>query len=671
MSVGVRLIGVGGLVLAFRMPAGARHFVSFVAFLFALTSTVSQAAERYVGTAGNNANTGTIDLPWRTMQYAADHVAAGDTIYLRGGLFTERVTISVSGAPGAPITFRNFPGEAAIVDQNGVTPPNGDSALLSISGRSHLVVSGIVFQNYRTAADTKTPHGILLTGACQDVQILGCTIHHIEQNNPVLNNFSANAHGLLISGNSATPMSNIVVDGCEIHTLRLGASEALTVNGNVSGFAVTNNLVHDCNNIGIDCAGFEGTSPDPAQDRARNGVVAGNTVQRIDSSTNPAYGGNFTTGGGARSAAGIYVDGGTLITIERNAVEHCNFGIEVASEMAAGRADFITVRDNLLHHNDAAGLILGGYDHLRGETRDCVFLNNTLYENDTLTGGGGQIALQFYVSRCTFKNNVVWARAETRQFIAHSTVFDVAASPAQQEIGTGNIFDHQLYFASAGSATNLEFTLFQGGIFHTYTALTAWASAVAGESQSTFVNPAFATPLPPDTALPSAFKLTAASPAVNTGEPSPPFVPRVGEKDFFGQTRVVGGRVDRGAHEYLTPAEQWLDLYFGTPNATGSAAWNADPDGDGASNLVEYSQGMIPTRADAASLPFASPNGSNVRFTYRKAASELGYVVQTSGDLQVWSTSTALEQTDGAGLFWRDLPVTPGRLFVRLQVTLP
>lgn len=628
------------------------------------------AADRYVDpVAGNNANPGTLGQPWRTFQFAASNALAGDVVYLRGGTYSERITVNVSGTVGAPIEFRAYAGESPLIDQTGVTPPNGDSALLLVSGRSNLIFRGLTFQNYRTSSSAKTPLGIWLNGPCQNVTITGCVIHHIEQNSPTLNDFNANAHGLLVYGDSTTPMRNIVLDGNELHSLRLGASEALTVNGNVDGFAVTGNSVHDCNNIGIDIVGFEGACPDPAQDRARNGLVARNVVARIDSAFNPAYGGSFTTGGGARAAAGIYVDGGTLTVIERNHVHHCNFGFEIASENAGGRADFIVVRNNLAQRNHGAGLILGGYDHARGETRDCQFANNTLYLNDTAGDGHGQITLQFYVSRNVFRNNVLWAQPGTKLQLAHVTEFDSGATPAQKQLGTGNVFDYNLYFCAAGSATDLAFSLTaNGGGYQVLTTLAGWRSAIGGDAQSTFGNPGFVTAAPTDTAVADDFRLSAASVAIQTGQPAPGFVPAVGEKDLFGQSRVAGGRVDRGAHEYLTPLQQWLETNFGTPEPTGNAALTADPDGDGASNLLEYSQGLNPQRPDAAGLPRLSVVGGNVRFTYRKAGVGLTYTVQTSGNLQSWSATAAAEQTDGAGNFWRDFPLGPAPLFLRLQV---
>ena len=53
----------------------------------------------------------------------------------------------------------------------------------------------------------------------------------------------------------------------------------------------------------------------------------------------------------------------------------------------------------------------------------------------------------------------------------------------------------------------------------------------------------------------------------------------------------------------LEPAtiEQWRAVYFGTTNNSGRAADDADPDGDGIVNLLEYGFGLDPTDADAGS----------------------------------------------------------------------
>ena len=70
-------------------------------------------------------------------------------------------------------------------------------------------------------------------------------------------------------------------------TLKTGSSESLVVNGNVTKFRITRNVVHDNNNIGIDVIGFERTAHDPAVDQARDGLVSENVVYNITSRRQP------------------------------------------------------------------------------------------------------------------------------------------------------------------------------------------------------------------------------------------------------------------------------------------------------------------------------------------------------------------------------------------------
>ncbi|MFX9181031.1 hypothetical protein ABTN76_19975, partial [Acinetobacter baumannii] len=88
---------------------------------------------------------------------------------------------------------------------------------------------------------------------------------------------------------------------------------------------VSNNIIHDNNNIGLDAIGFEGTAPSASYDQARNGQIVGNVVYDITSYYNSAYGKQY-------AADGIYVDGGTQIIIERNIVHHADLNMEFASE---------------------------------------------------------------------------------------------------------------------------------------------------------------------------------------------------------------------------------------------------------------------------------------------------------------------------------------------------
>lgn len=631
--------------------------------------SVADADDFYLHTAGHDTSAGTLAEPWQTFSHAVSQLQAGDTLHLRAGNYSERLILSaITGTAEAPIVIQNYPSETPVIDGGTLTVPSGGRAgLVVVENCDYVKLQGLTIQNYQTSASGRTPVGIQIEGSGRGIQINDCHIKQIWQNST---NSNANGFGLSVYGTSLTPIDGLILKGNTVHNLRTGQSESVVLNGNVSNFLVTQNHVYDCNNIGIDFIGYEGSAP-AAVDRARNGICSENLVHDINSAYNPGYGGNFTTGGGDESAAGIYVDGGTHIVIERNEVFACNFGIELASEHALGFTDYISMRNNLLHHNRGPGIIMGGYDSNRGTTRFCSVSNNTLYRNDTELTYGGQIALQFYLAENTFTNNILWANATTQQMIIH---YVEGGTVAQRAFDTAtNTFDYNLYY-STSEAADIEFGLNLTGSGgdagnQSYNGLTAWRTITGSDTHSSFEDPQFTVVTPNATSTASDFKLTASSGARDSGAPSRNFTPASGEKDFFGASRVANGRVDIGMHEFMTDQQAWRDAYFELPDGDSEADDAKDPDADTIKNLVEYSQGMNPTVADAALGPQLYQIGNLFRFSYRKDAAELSYQVQTSTGLLAWPATLKVEQTDSNGIYWRDFPLAECEaLFIRLEV---
>jgi parallel beta-helix repeat protein len=87
--------------------------------MIAFAETVTPAY--FVSTTGSDTNPGTLMQPFRTIQYGVNKLVAGDTLYIRGGTYTERVTITKSGTASAPITISSYPGETAIMDGSGLS----------------------------------------------------------------------------------------------------------------------------------------------------------------------------------------------------------------------------------------------------------------------------------------------------------------------------------------------------------------------------------------------------------------------------------------------------------------------------------------------------------------------------------------------------------------------
>ena len=69
----------------------------------------------YVSTEGDDANDGSLDKPFRTIQKAVDVMQPGDTCYVRGGVYHEEVKPAKSGTEGSPITITNYEDEEVVV----------------------------------------------------------------------------------------------------------------------------------------------------------------------------------------------------------------------------------------------------------------------------------------------------------------------------------------------------------------------------------------------------------------------------------------------------------------------------------------------------------------------------------------------------------------------------
>jgi hypothetical protein len=283
--------------------------------------------------------------------------------------------------------------------------------MVEIRNSSGVAVHGLTITGYRTTTLDAVPIGIFVDGSGRSIRLSGNHIHHLGNDNPTLGSYDINAHGIAVYGRSATrPIERLSIVGNELDHLVLGASETVVVNGNVDGWAITHNDIHDNNNIGIDAIGFESTISGPARftdvNRARNGLIAHNRVSRIISEGNPAY---WEDGSWCNCADGIYIDGGKAITVLGNRVDASDIGIEVASEWAQGRTNDVTVVGNTVTRSRYTGLAIGGYDEERGEAFDVRVTGNTLRGNNTLNDGSPELLLQYYVHDTTITHNTIIA----------------------------------------------------------------------------------------------------------------------------------------------------------------------------------------------------------------------------------------------------------------------
>ncbi len=469
----------------------------------------------YVSTSGNDSNAGTVGSPWRTIQHAANSVTAGATVDVRGGTYNESVTIAVSGNSSAGyIIFQSYPGESAILDGTGVAccGSSGVNGLFNIVDESYLIISGFVIQNYSTASASQTPAGIWITGTGSNLQILNNNVHGIISKSEK----NGNAFGIAVYGTSATPISALTISGNQVYGNKTGNSETVNVDGNVQNFTISNNIVHDNDNIGIDAIGFEGVGPS-GHDQATNGEISGNTIYNITSYGNPAYGKQY-------AADGIYCDGCSYVTIERNLVYTSDLNIEVASEHKGHTASYVTVRNNLVYNGNSNGISIGGYSSGVGGTDHCTIVGNTLFENDTKNTGSGEFQVQFYATNNIFKNNIVYA---TSQGLLINNYTKSEASPVD--------VDYNVYYSSAGANSQWIWEK------KAYTGFAAYQAGSGEDAHSYFADPEFLSITTPN------LHVKAGSVAVNDGINLGSAV--VGTTDYAGNPRVKGSNIDIGAYE--------------------------------------------------------------------------------------------------------------------------
>jgi hypothetical protein len=416
-----------------------------------------------------------------TIQQAVHTLSNGGTIELRGGSYAQRVTFRAAHN----ITLRPYRGQHAELDGRRLTPPQGDSGLITIVNSTNITVEGLDLTGYRTTHKNVVPIGIYIHGHDTAIRIVRNHVHDLGNDNNTLGSFDINAHGIAAYGDDPhSAIEKLVLRDNRVDNLHLGASESVVVNGNVNHWRIVGNNIHDNDNIGIDAIGFEPTLPGKYRytqlNRARNGVIANNVIARIRSRGNPAY---WEGGGWCNCADGIYIDGGAHITVRSNGVDDSDIGIEVAAENARGSADHVVVVRNHVTGSLFTGISTGGYcDGARGcgnvqtgTSHDNVFKYNVLRSNNRLDDGSPEFLVQYHAHHNTFVHNTVIAT--NTDHVIYGTV--------PRSDSSHNRSDHNDFRAIGGSRATAAF----GWGKHTYTGFAKYRAATGQDAHSHFGAP--------------------------------------------------------------------------------------------------------------------------------------------------------------------------------------
>jgi parallel beta-helix repeat protein len=150
-----------------------------VTFVIWILSTYSFAATYYVAkSGGNDANSCTHarsqNTPKQTIQAGvACAVAAGDTVIVKAGTYTESVSVYSSGAHGKPIAIKTNPGDTVI--WTNAAPRNSWRGALNIQNQSYIRIEGFTFQGSRAVLTLFVLNTLGKSSPMQGIEIINNT----------------------------------------------------------------------------------------------------------------------------------------------------------------------------------------------------------------------------------------------------------------------------------------------------------------------------------------------------------------------------------------------------------------------------------------------------------------------------------------------------------------
>ena len=150
-----------------------KSWYSLLLIFTALVCLSQQAVANtyYVAINGNNNNPGTANAPWRTLQYAVDAIAPGDTILVKAGTYVG-CRIGKSGQAGAPKTLKADAGAAVLINAPG--PSNAHSSNIEIE-LFDSTVSDWVIDGFEVA---NSPHHGIDIRVTRAITVQNCYTHH-------------------------------------------------------------------------------------------------------------------------------------------------------------------------------------------------------------------------------------------------------------------------------------------------------------------------------------------------------------------------------------------------------------------------------------------------------------------------------------------------------------
>ncbi len=197
----------------------------------------------YVSSTGNDSSNGSLEYPWRTFKNAVSNIIQpGDTIYVRGGVYSEYADIyagneailplfrysGIHGDPGNPIIYKSYPGETAIIDPQG----NSDGIKIQGEDRTGIIIEGFEIRNSWGSGirlEDNPSHIVIRNNHIYDTDgSLGANIGGIRLNS---------AHDILIENN--------LIHGNYIREAQNNNGANIFIFSGTTNFIIKNNEMYD------------------------------------------------------------------------------------------------------------------------------------------------------------------------------------------------------------------------------------------------------------------------------------------------------------------------------------------------------------------------------------------------------------------------------------------
>jgi len=252
-----------------------------------LAASSVQAATYYVATNGSDSNNGQSasqgsgsNGPWRTLQKAINTAGSGDTVYVRGGNYSQSCYVNRTWSTSNPLTFRRYNSEVPVLVTSSASP-------WYISGAAGLVVDGI------DVAGINNYDAIIILNS-HHITFRNCTIRNTQTYRALYagNSYqiTINANQFLDNGSWAIHFDQVnssAITGNRFERTRANAAVSLTGSSTYSVYIGQNTFVDNYPSY----AGSLGVI-------SLNSCGAGNTVEgnSISNSSYPAPNGDVPLG---------------------------------------------------------------------------------------------------------------------------------------------------------------------------------------------------------------------------------------------------------------------------------------------------------------------------------------------------------------------------------------